>query len=50
VDLDAGTIRNRTQGTALPFEMKEDDRRIFKQGGTVGRVRAHLAEILQARK
>lgn len=49
VDLDAGTIRNRTRGTTLHFEMKDDDRRIFKQGGTIGRVRAHLEEILQAR-
>ena len=50
VDPDAGTIRNRTRGTTLRFEMKEDDRRIFKQGGTIGRARAHLEEILQARR
>ena len=50
VDLDAGTIRNRTRGAAIPFQMKEEDRRAFKQGGTVGRVRHHLEEILQARK
>ncbi len=50
VDLDACTIRNRTRGTTVAFEMKEDDRQAFKQGGTVGRVRAHLEEILQARK
>ncbi len=49
-DLDAGTIRNRTRGTVVRFEMNEDDRRIFKQGGTIGRVRAHLEEILQARR
>ena len=50
VDLDAGVIRNRTRGTTVPFQMKEEDRNAFKQGGTVGRVRAHLEEILQARK
>jgi 3-isopropylmalate dehydratase small subunit len=50
VDLDAGTIRNRARAAAVSFEMKEEDRRAFKQGGTVGRVRAHLEEILQARK
>jgi 3-isopropylmalate dehydratase small subunit len=50
VDLDAGTIRNRSRGATAPFEMQEEDRRAFKQGGTVGRVRAHLDEILQARK
>ena len=50
VDLDAGVIRNRTRGTTVPFLMKEEDRRAFKHGGTAGRVRAHLEEILQARK
>ena len=50
VDLDTSSVRNRTRGTTLHFEMKEDDRGIFKQGGTIGRVRAHLEEILQARR
>jgi len=50
VDLDAGAIRNRARNTTLPFQMKDEDRKAFKQGGTVGRVRAHLEEILQARK
>jgi len=50
VDLDAGTIRNRARAAAVSFEMKEEDRRAFQQGGTVGRVRAHLEEILRARK
>jgi 3-isopropylmalate/(R)-2-methylmalate dehydratase small subunit len=49
VDLDAGIIHNRTRGAHITFQMKEDDRRIFKQGGTIGQVRAHLEEILQAR-
>lgn len=46
VDLDAGTIENLTQGTTLAFEMNSDDKETFKQGGTIGRVRAHLEEIL----
>ena len=50
VDLDASAIRNRTRKTAVHFQMKEDDRRAFKQGGTAGRVRAHLDEILSGRK
>ncbi len=50
VDLDAGVIRNRTRDTSVSFQMKEEDRNAFKQGGTVGRVRVHLEEILQARK
>jgi len=50
VDLDGCTIRSRARGATVAFQMKEDDRRAFKQGGTVGRVRAHLEEILQARK
>lgn len=48
VDLDAGTIRNQTKGTTLRFEMSADDKATFKQGGTIGRVRAHLEEILRA--
>ena len=48
VDLDAGTIRNITNGTTLRFEMSADDKETFKQGGTIGRVRAHLEEILRA--
>lgn len=47
IDLEEGVIRNGTRGTTLRFEMKEDDRRTFRQGGTIGRVRAHLEEILQ---
>ena len=50
VDLDRSIVRNRTRGSTLRFDMKEEDRRTFKQGGTIGRVRAHLEEILQARK
>lgn len=50
VDLDAGTIRNRRRGVTVPFQMKEEDRNAFKQGGTVGQVRVHLDEILSARK
>jgi 3-isopropylmalate/(R)-2-methylmalate dehydratase small subunit len=48
VDLDAGTIRNQTKGTTLQFEMSANDKETFKQGGTIGRVRAHLEEILRA--
>ena len=49
VDLDRGVIINHsTQGGEIPFEMPESDREIFKQGGRVGRVRAHLQEILAA--
>ncbi|PIE36299.1 3-isopropylmalate dehydratase small subunit [candidate division KSB3 bacterium] len=48
VDLDAGTIENVTQGSTTTFDMKENDRRIFNEGGTIGRVRAHLEEILSA--
>lgn len=47
VDLDAGTIRNVTQGATIRFEMNADDKNTFKQGGTIGRVRAHLEEILR---
>jgi 3-isopropylmalate dehydratase small subunit len=50
VDLDASVVRNRTRSSTLGFDMKEEDRRTFKQGGTIGRVRAHLEEILQARR
>lgn len=50
VDLDAGTIRNRTRDVTVPFQMKDEDRKAFKQGGTVGLVRAHLDEILSARR
>jgi 3-isopropylmalate/(R)-2-methylmalate dehydratase small subunit len=46
VDLDAGIIENVTQGATLNFEMNPDDKATFKQGGTIGRVRAHLEEIL----
>ena len=46
VDLDTGTIQNTTQGTVTTFDMKENDKNIFKQGGMIGRVRAHLEEIL----
>ncbi len=48
VDLDAGTIRNQTKGTTLRFDMSADDKETFKQGGTIGRVRAHLEEMLRA--
>lgn len=50
VDLEGSVVRNRTRGASLPFRMKEEDRRAFLQGGTVGRVRAHLDEILSARR
>jgi len=46
VDLAAGVIRNVTCGTAIPFLMKEEDRRTFRAGGMTARVRAHLEEIL----
>ena len=46
IDLDAGTIQNKTQGTTTRFDMKADDKAIFKQGGMIGRVREHLEEIL----
>ena len=48
IDLDAGTIRNQTKGTTIRFDMNADDKETFKQGGTIGRVRAHLEEILRA--
>jgi len=50
VDLGPGTIRNRTRGVTLPFQMRDEDRKAFTQGGTVGLVRAHLDEILSARR
>lgn len=46
VDLDTFTIENKTQGTTIHFEMNPDDQNTFKQGGMVGRVRTHLAEML----
>ncbi|MBI4536716.1 MAG: 3-isopropylmalate dehydratase small subunit [candidate division NC10 bacterium] len=49
VDLAAGSIRNRTRGTAIPFSMKAEDRRTFQAGGMTARVRAHLEEILTKR-
>jgi hypothetical protein len=39
-------IRNATRGTAIPFVMKEEDRRTFQAGGMTARVRAHLEELL----
>jgi 3-isopropylmalate dehydratase small subunit len=48
VDLDTFTIENVTQGTTIRFEMTPDDQNTFKQGGMIGRVRNHLAEILQS--
>lgn len=50
VDLDTYTIENVTQGTVMRFEMNPDDNNTFKQGGMIGRVRTHLAEMLQAHK
>jgi len=50
VDLDTYTIENVTQGTTLRFEMNPDDLETFKQGGMIGRVRTHLAELLQTVK
>lgn len=50
VDLDTYTIENVTQGTTLRFEMNLDDLETFKQGGMIGRVRTHLAELLQTVK
>jgi hypothetical protein len=50
VDLDTFTIENVTQGTTLRFEMNPDDCDTFKQGGMIGRVKNHLAELLQASK
>ena len=49
VDLVAGVIRNQTRGTAIPFLMKEEDRRTFQAGGMTARVRAHLEEMLTTR-
>ena len=46
VDLDTGTIQNLTQGTTMSFDMNADDKATFKQGGMIGRARAHLEEIL----
>lgn len=46
VDLDTYTIENKTKGTTIRFEMNPDDQSTFKQGGMVGRVRAHLEELL----
>ncbi len=46
VDLDTFTIENKTQNTTIHFEMNPDDQSTFKQGGMVGRVRTHLAEML----
>lgn len=46
IDLDVGTIHNKTQGTMTTFEMKTTDKEIFKQGGMIGRVSQHLEEIL----
>jgi len=46
VDLAAGVIRNKTRGTAVPFAIKEEDRRTFQAGGMTARVRAHLEELL----
>ena len=46
VDLDTFTIENKTQNTTIHFEMNPDDQNTFKQGGMVGRVRTHLAEML----
>lgn len=50
IDLDTYTLENVTQGTTLRFEMTPDDCDTFKQGGMIGRVRSHLAELLQASK
>ncbi len=50
IDLDAGIIYNRTRNTRIPFQMKSEDRRTFKAGGMTARVRAHLEEILAARR
>ena len=50
VDLDTYTIENVTQGTTFRFEMNPDDCDTFKQGGMIGRVKHHLAELLQASK
>ena len=46
VDLAAGVVRNKTRGMAMPFSMKEEDRRTFQAGGMTARVRAHLEELL----
>jgi 3-isopropylmalate/(R)-2-methylmalate dehydratase small subunit len=46
IDLDAGTIENKTKGSTTPFTMNARDKAIFKQGGMIGRVRKHLEEIL----
>ena len=50
VDLETYTIENVTQGTTFRFEMNHDDNETFKQGGMIGRVRTHLAELLQTSK
>jgi 3-isopropylmalate/(R)-2-methylmalate dehydratase small subunit len=46
LDLGAGRLRNVTRGTAIPFAIKEGDRRTFEAGGMTARVRAHLDELL----
>lgn len=46
IDLDAGTIINTTQNSRSTFDMPPDDKATFKQGGMIGRVRAHLEELL----
>ncbi|PID58259.1 3-isopropylmalate dehydratase small subunit [candidate division KSB3 bacterium] len=46
IDLAARTIENLTQETVIGFDMNPDDSSTFQQGGTIGRVRAHVEEIL----
>ncbi len=46
IDLDVGTIENKTKGSTVTFTMNPRDKTLFKQGGMIGRVRQHLEEIL----
>jgi len=48
VDLEGGRIENRTSGASVSFDMSDDVKAIFAQGGLVGRVRDHLDELLAA--
>jgi len=50
IDLDAGVIHNRTRNARHAFRMKAEDRQTFKAGGMTARVRAHLEEILAAKR
>lgn len=48
VDLEGGRVANRRSGASVAFDMNDDVKAIFAQGGLVGRVRDHLDELLAA--